>query len=43
MVTDALKQRFLARELEILQPRVILLLGKESYTAFYTHLLSVVC
>jgi len=41
MVTDALKQRFLTRELEILQPRVILLLGKEGYTAFHTHLLGV--
>ena len=39
MITDALKQRFLARELEILQPRVILLLGKESYTAFHTQFL----
>jgi uracil-DNA glycosylase len=39
MITDALKQGFLAREFEILHPRVILLLGKESYTAFHTHLL----
>jgi uracil-DNA glycosylase len=39
MVADALKQGFLIREFEILRPKVVLLLGKHSYTAFYTHLL----
>ena len=39
MVTDALEQRFLVREFEILRPKVILLLGRHSYEAFYTHLL----
>lgn len=39
MVADALKQRFLIREFEILQPKVVLFLGRHSYTAFYTHLL----
>ena len=39
MISDALKQRFLTREFDILRPEVILLLGRPSYTAFYTHLL----
>ncbi len=39
MVADALKQRFLAREFEILQPKVVLLLGSHSYNAFYRYLL----
>lgn len=39
LITDALQQRFLTREFEILQPKVVLLLGRSSYEAFYTHLL----
>lgn len=38
-VKDALKCAFLERELEIVKPKVILLLGSAAYTAFYIHFL----
>lgn len=38
MLTEALKQWFLVREVEILRPKVVLLLGRHSYKTFYTHL-----
>jgi uracil-DNA glycosylase len=39
MVNDALEQRFLTREFDILKPKVVLLLGRHSYKAFYRYLL----
>jgi uracil-DNA glycosylase len=38
-IADALKQGFLLRELELLQPKVILLLGDKGYRAFYKNVL----
>src|SRR5262249_14537863 len=38
-IRDALSQTFLARELKVIQPRVILLLGVEAYWAFSTYFL----
>ncbi len=38
-VADALEQGFLLRELEILRPKVILLLGDKGYRAFYKNVL----
>lgn len=38
-VNDALQQRFLVREIGILRPKVILLLGDKSYQAFYKYIL----
>lgn len=39
MIKDALSHEFLVRELEALRPKVILLLGKRSYKAFFKHIL----
>jgi uracil-DNA glycosylase len=39
MIGGALEQGFLAREFEILKPKVVLLLGKHSYESFHTHIL----
>jgi hypothetical protein len=38
-VKEALKCAFLERELEVVKPKVILLLGAAAYTTFYTHFL----
>ena len=38
-VQDALKRAFLERELEVVRPKVILLLGSKAYTTFYKHFL----
>jgi uracil-DNA glycosylase len=38
-VSDALKQGFLERELALVKPKVILLLGSSAYISFYTHFL----
>jgi len=38
-IADALEQGFLLRELEILRPKVILLLGDKGYRAFYKNVL----
>ncbi len=37
---DALTRRFLLREIELLRPKVVLLLGDKSYGAFFRHLLN---
>ena len=39
MISGALERGFLAREFEILKPKVVLLLGKHSYESFHTHIL----
>jgi len=38
-IADALKQEFLLRELKILRPKVILLLGDKGFRAFYKNVL----
>lgn len=39
MIADALYHRFLVRQLEIVRPKVLLLLGRHSYATFHTYLL----
>jgi uracil-DNA glycosylase len=39
MIGGALERGFLAREFDILEPKVVLLLGKHSYESFHTHVL----
>ena len=38
-IRDAIRHGFLDRELKIVLPKAILLLGREAYSAFYTYLL----
>jgi uracil-DNA glycosylase len=40
LINSALDRAFLARELSITKPRVILLLGKHAYASIYTHFLN---
>lgn len=40
LVRSALKHRFLFRELEIVRPKVILLLGEHAYKSFYRYFLN---
>jgi uracil-DNA glycosylase len=39
LIDSALERKFLKRELDIVKPRVILLLGRHAYEAFYLHFL----
>ena len=41
MIADAIYHRFLIRQLEILRPKVLLLLGRHSYATFHARLLGV--
>jgi uracil-DNA glycosylase len=38
-IRDALKHKFLEKELDVVRPKVILLLGSRAYTTFYAHFL----
>jgi uracil-DNA glycosylase len=38
-IMEALKREFLDRELKVVRPKAIVLLGSEAYRAFYTHFL----
>ena len=39
LIVSAFKSRFLERELEVVKPRGILILGAHAYRSFYTHFL----
>lgn len=41
LIRSALKHRFLLRELEIVKPKVILLLGEHAYNSFYRYFLNI--